>query len=186
MLGQYPKPLEEINNFTTVRLNSINIISLFRSYGYPYYLKIDLERYDNDILKAILLRNITPPYLSVEINNYSTFKILFTIGKYNAFKLVNGKKILNYYRNTLVKNILGKEIKFNFTTNSAGPFGNDIHGKWMNYQNLSKVISCGDIGWNDIHCSKVEKAQPNYYKLPEMKFKSKIKFYLNELIRNIF
>lgn len=133
-----------------------------------------------------MLNKIVPPYLSVEINNDLTTKILHNIGKYNAFKMVNGKKILKHYKNVLIRNHLNKKVKFSFPINSAGPFGEDIQGSWMNYENINKAISFANIGWNDIHCSKSNIANPNYLKLPDMKLKNKIKFYLNRIMQNIF
>lgn len=185
LLGQYPKPLDK-KNFNAVSVDSINIISLLKSFGRPYYLKIDLEKYDNVILKKLLLNKIIPPYLSVEINNDLTIKILHNIGNYDAFKIVNGKKILKYYKKTLIRNYSNEKVKFSFSINSAGPFGDDIHGNWMSYENLNKAIFYGNIGWNDIHCSKSNIANPNYLKLPEMRLQNKIKFFLNRLMQNIF
>jgi FkbM family methyltransferase len=54
LLGQYPKPDKRINNFYIINIRSQDIISLIRTHGEPYYIKIDLENYDNRILFKFL------------------------------------------------------------------------------------------------------------------------------------
>ena len=50
----------------------------------------------------------------------------------------------------------------------------------MDKENLLKVIDYGNVGWNDLHVSVNDKAKKNYYKIPECKFKNRIKFYFKK------
>jgi len=182
LLGQYPKPKEKIDNFNIINIKSKDIISLIKFHGEPYYIKIDLENHDNIILRKILSSKIKFSYLSVEVNNKETISILTEVGNFNAYKIVNGKKISKYYGKSKVEDKYNKKIKYSFLKNSAGPFGNDIKGFWMDKENLLKVIDYGNVGWNDLHIAKHEKAKKNYYKIPECKLKNRIKFYFKKFL----
>lgn len=177
LLGQYPKPKEKIDDFDSITMQSKDITSLIKVYGEPYYIKIDLENYDNIILKTILSSKIKFFYLSVEINNMETISILTDDENFNSFKIVNGKKISKHYGNAIIEDKYKKKVKYSFSKNSAGPFADDIKGFWMDRKNLVKVINYGNVGWNDLHVSVNDKAKKNYYKIPECKFKNRIKFY---------
>lgn len=185
LLGQYPKPEDKINNFYFINIRSQDIMSLIKNYGEPYYIKIDLENYDNKILKKILSSEIKFSYLSVEINNKETISILTKIENFSSYKIVNGKKIIKQYSKAIIKNKFQKKIKYSFLANSAGPLGNDIKGHWMDKANLLKVIDYGNVGWNDLHVSIYDKAKKNYYKIPECKLKNRVKFYLKNFLSKI-
>lgn len=180
LLGQYPKPKEKIDDFGSIAIQSKDIISLIKIYGEPYYIKIDLENYDNIILRTILSSKIKFSYLSVEINNKETISILTKDYNFNSYKIVNGKKISKYYGNVTVEDKYNKKIKYSFSKTSAGPFANDIKGFWMDRKNLLKVIDYANVGWNDLHVSVNDKAKKNYYKIPECKFKNRINFYFKK------
>lgn len=183
LLGQHPTPVRQKKNYYPVTMPSKNVISLINTYGDPYYIKIDLENYDNVILKKILSNNIRHTFLSVEANNDETLNILSKIGKYHAYKIINGKKINNSSINNTITSKKKKRIKYFFPINSAGPFGEDINGNWMTFSNLQKMMKYAKVGWNDIHCSKINIAQSNYFKLPEMKLKNKIIFYIKNFLK---
>ena len=50
----------------------------------------------------------------------------------------------------------------------------------MDRENLLKVIDYGNAGWNDLHVSVNDRAKKNYYKIPECKFKNRIKFFFKK------
>jgi hypothetical protein len=166
-------------------MRSQDIASLIKIHGEPYYIKIDLENYDNIILEKILTSEIKFSYLSVEINNEETISILTKIRNFNAYKIVNGKKISAHYAKATIEDKSQKKIKYSFLINSAGPFGNDIKGFWMDKVNLLKVIDYRNVGWNDLHVSVNDKPKKNYYKIPECKLKNRIKFYYKNFLYKI-
>ena len=53
-------------------------------------------------------------------------------------------------------NINGKKTKYSFPENSAGPYGNDIIGNWINKKNFSKLMEYKQSGWRDIHASLLD------------------------------
>ena len=151
------KPL--MKNFKEVYLPSKDILEIIKTHGNPYYIKIDVERYDHEILKRLLTNNIIPPYISAESNNIEVFSSLIIHGRYNAFKLVEGATVPEKYKH------------FSFPEHSAGPFGNDINGPWMTAHNFFHVLGIMGLGWKDIHASNVDPADPLCRPTPSIEIK---------------
>ena len=159
-----------LDQYLQVKLRSRNIISIIKDYGEPYYIKIDLEHYDSYILKELLLKNIYPKYLSIESHSSEIIDIIIKKGKYKSFKLVDGSQVPKRYKNRIINN-----INYSFPIHSAGPFGNDIDGQWMEEKIFLCLLSLVGFGWKDIHCSLEDK--PSKYYLPvQIIFYSKKKF----------
>ena len=156
LLGQFPKPIKSLNkNFFRIEILSKDVLEVIKFYGDPYYIKIDLEEYDEIILKRILSNNIKPSYLSVEATNTNMLELLNNLGKYKSYKLVEGNNVEYIYKNTKIH--LKSIIKnYSFPKNSAGPFGNDIYGTWINKKNFSELMNFKSCGWRDIHCSSLD------------------------------
>ena len=197
LLGQFPEPKENrIDKFKKVKLKKKDISDLIKEYGNPYYIKIDLEEYDNVILKRIFELNINPSYISAEAINNEVIEIFLNNDNYNSFKLVEGNTVNLLYKKIYL-NISGKKIKYSFPENSAGPYGNDIMGNWINKKNFSKLMEYKNPGWRDIHASlldfsentkefskyiKIERKMEKKAKLVKrfLRFKSKFKFFKND------
>ena len=83
------------------------------------------------------------------------------------------------YRNTKI-NTVNKKTKYSFDKDSAGPFGNDINGKWIKKENFMKLIEYKGPGWRDIHASLFDEYENNNsfdkYIQIEQKLKKKAKF----------
>ncbi len=166
LLGQYPKPNDKnIENFIVTELESKDVITIIKSYGEPYYIKIDLEQYDNVILKRILSNKIIPNYISAEATSTEILDSFLLIGKYKAFKLVEGNNVEYLYKKTEI-NTAKNKINHSFSKNSAGPFGNDIYGDWIDKNNFIEFMNYKKIGWRDIHCSSIDspEKEENYKK----------------------
>ena len=69
----------------------------------PYYIKIDLEEYDEIILKKILSNNINFDYVSVEIKNLNTLSLFESNLNCNSYKLVDGHNVEHVYKNSKIK-----------------------------------------------------------------------------------
>ena len=180
VLSQFLAPNKSIlDQYLQVKLRSRNIISIIKDYGEPYYIKIDLEHYDSYILKELLLRNIYPKYLSIESHSGEIIDIIIQNGKYKSFKLVDGSQVPKRYKNRIINN-----INYSFPIHSAGPFGNDIDGQWMEEKNFLFLLSVVGFGWKDSHCSLEDK--PSKYYLPvQIIFYSKKKL-IRRVIKIIF
>jgi FkbM family methyltransferase len=171
VLSQFLEPNKNIlDQYLKVRLPSRNIISIIKDYGKPYYIKIDLEHYDSHVLKELFLRKIYPKYLSIESHNKEILDIIVRNGKYKAFKLVDGSQVHKKYKNRIINN-----TNYSFPSHSAGPFGNDIDGQWLEEKNFSILLSIVGFGWKDIHCSLEDKSSKFYLPI-QIIFYSKKKF----------
>jgi hypothetical protein len=157
-LSQFLMPDKNIlGEYSKTKLPSKNIISIINYYGHPYYIKIDLEHYDSIILKELLFKKIYPKYLSIESHTREILDIIIQDSTYKSFKLVDGSQVHKKYKNCEVNN-----TRYSFPKHSAGPFGNDIDGHWLEKSNFCFLLSVIGFGAKDIHCS-LEKKPSKYY-----------------------
>jgi FkbM family methyltransferase len=163
VLSQFPKPHDhEIQHYTKTTLPARPITEIIRQHGEPYYVKIDIEHFDAKILKALFSDNIIPPYISAESHTIEIFSLLIARGGYNSFKLVDGQKIAKVYKNCRIIDHSSKQVvSHTFAFHSAGPFGEDIHGPWMTADSFFRILAIEDLGWKDIHASRVDDPDPN-------------------------
>lgn len=160
VLGQFPQPVESvINDYEKARLPSEPVKQLLCKFGSPYYIKIDLEGYDEVILREILQQGFRPPYISAESTNIQIFALLAGLGEYKAFKLVEGATVQKEYSNHLISANGGQE-RYSFPPHSAGPFGEDIRGEWMNADDLFEILAAKKMGWRDIHATNLFEPDP--------------------------
>lgn len=168
LLSQFPKPdNKNINDFYIERVSSKKVENIIKEYGDPFYVKIDLEKYDHEILFELLNNKIIPNYISVEANTVDVFCTLVSLGNYKSFKLVNGEDVHITYQNIQIETLNALK-NFKFLKNSAGPFGNDINGPWISRDNFFYLLAKEKLGWKDIHCSRIN--------LPEIN-KNYLKYY---------
>ena len=160
IISQFPKPpIEELPNFDEVLLPSKSVLDIISTYGKPYYIKIDIEGYDHEILRALFEHQIFPEHLSAESHNIEVFALLVSAGFYKSFNLVDGPSIAKRYGNCLIHTPLGEE-RYSFPGNSAGPFGEDITSPWMNANYFFELLALEKLGWKDIHATNLDLANP--------------------------
>ena len=155
VLSRFPKPDKaEIDCFEQVLLPSKTIKHVIAEHGTPFYIKIDIEHYDAEVLRALWQEKILPPYISAESHTIEVFSLLVSMG-YLGFKLVDGQTVSRQYANRLIQGPNGV-VEYSFPFHSAGPFGNDVDGEWMTADNFFHVLAAEGLGWKDIHASRVE------------------------------
>lgn len=147
VLSQFPKP-ENFQDFDEVSLPTTSLKKLFDQYGKPYYLKIDIENYDKEILRELFTLDVVPTYLSAESLESAVIAEIITAGKYTGFKLVDGSSVARKYKNTVVDG-----VTFSFPHHSAGPFGEDIEGPWFSAADFLMLLGIEGMGWKDIHAT---------------------------------
>jgi FkbM family methyltransferase len=151
--------VDELNasQFTKLTVNAITIHELVCRYGSPYYIKIDVEGHDEILLRSLADHQIMPPYISAESHKLGVFALLSETMGYQSFKLVDGRSVGHSYSRALFRSpILGKTVAYSFPHHSAGPFGNDIFGEWMDKPTLLRQLAIQGLGWRDIHASSVD------------------------------
>lgn len=144
-------------DYTKVQVDTLGIDDLVRTYGIPYYAKIDIEGTDEQILESLVTSSHKPTYLSAEAHKIGVFALLSERLNYNSFKLVDGRSVPYSYRRSVVSSLFhSKPYGYSFPPHSAGPFGNDIFGEWMDKASLLKLLALQGLGWKDIHVSAVD------------------------------
>jgi FkbM family methyltransferase len=158
VLSQFPKP-ENTQDFEKVLLPSKSVMQLIKKYGNPYYIKIDIEHYDQAVLRALFENNVRPPYISAESHDIEVFSLLVSLGRYNSFKLVDGYSVSSKYNEHKIV-VNEKTETYSFPFHSAGPFGDDISGEWMTANNFYRLLAFENLGWKDIHASSLHPPNP--------------------------
>ena len=129
VLSQLSEPgPSEIANFEKVVLPSRSVLDLIGEHGAPYYIKIDVESYDEQILRALFENNIRPPYLSAEAHDIRVFAVLVSLGGYDAFKLVDGHSVSEKYANHSIASRSGTTHAF-FSLSFGGPIWGRYRGR---------------------------------------------------------
>ena len=153
--SQILRPADNIlEQFESIRTPGRTASSIISQFGAPFYVKIDVEHYDQAILKDLFENGIRPPFLSAESHSVGVFAELVANGHYNAFKLVRGGKGLDEYRNTRIQTGNGS-IAYSFTGETAGPFGEDLHGGWQTADEFVFTLAYERLGWMDIHATNL-------------------------------
>ena len=161
VLGQFPEPDKSvIGDYDKILLPSQPVMKILHKHGTPHYIKIDIERYDEAILKELFRNGIRPPYISAEAASIQVFALLAGMGDYSAFKLVDGATVAKKYKGHTIAADAGREM-YSFPPHSAGPFGEDISGEWMNADDLFRVLAAKGLGWKDIHATSLVQLDPS-------------------------
>jgi FkbM family methyltransferase len=151
VLSQFPEPPQwDIASFEKVSLPPESVNNIVNRYGPPHYIKIDIEHYDSEILRALFKYDIRPEFISAESHISEVFSLLVTEGHYDAFKLVEGSTVSEVYSS---RQIEGEE--YSFPHHSAGPYGDDVDGQWLCEEDFSQHLENVGLGWKDIHATKL-------------------------------
>ena len=136
----------DITDSTSVSkiIESIRPKEIYNLYGIPYFIKIDIEGCDMDILQSLKYLNYEnrPKYLSLESSRTSwnalmkEFDLLKKLGYLN-FQAIpqskNAKKITKW------KDAKGKIISYHHEKHSSGPFGVDLSYSWKDLKEIKRI-----------------------------------------------
>lgn len=164
LASQFPTPssqtpitagyASDLSQYDRVELPSIGATELIVKHGTPYYMKLDLESYDAQVLRELFENGIVPPLISAESHSIDILSLMVVLGGYNAFKLVTGSQV---GRDFAHHTILGRDgpVAYSFPDHSAGPFGEDIPGEWQNANSFFRFLALHGLGWCDVHASRI-------------------------------
>jgi FkbM family methyltransferase len=156
VLSQLPRPpARSLAAFEQVVLPARHVVDIVARYGPPHYIKIDIEHSDAVILRELLAHGITPDYISAEAHDVDVFCLLVAVGGYKAFKLVDGATVQDVFAAYDIATRGGRKPHA-FPRHSAGPFGNDIPGPWLDTATFFQHLGQVGLGWKDIHASRVD------------------------------
>lgn len=140
--------------WNTIQVPARNVVEIIEQYGEPFYIKIDVEHYDQYILRALFNANIRPLYISCESHIIDIFCILAGHGDYNRFKLVYGGNVPADYSNKQVTALDGTVHTISWPPHSAGPFGEEVNDSWRNTGDFFNHLRGVSLGWIDIHATR--------------------------------
>lgn len=152
VLSQFIPP-DDRRKYDRLCLPAFSIEEIFRKYGSPYYVKIDIEHYDHIVLRAIFESGTYPNYISSEAHEVESFETMISEDKYDEFKIVEGRSVSREYKEHIISTQKGIE-QYSFPHHSAGPFGEDLRGSWMDSSELLSHLSREGTGWKDIHARR--------------------------------
>jgi FkbM family methyltransferase len=146
----------DATKFKEISVECVTVRSLFAEFGVPYYLKIDVEGADQSVLEQLRHVDTLPLFVSVEDCRlgFDYMRIMASCG-YNAFKLLDQSGIAQ---------MTDAATGHAFPAGSSGPFGDDLPGEWLPYDEMVKHYSqtvrdrAGNrlaprSHWWDIHCT---------------------------------
>lgn len=160
--------------FETLEIQCTTIDNIFRQYGVPYYMKIDIE--GNDYLCLSGISDIAKPkFVSCEAGSLDCLDLLVSKG-YSKFKLISQLNNFNpidlkresrkYFPITqIIKNGIKLRVQKVFPIQhpygSSGPFGEESKGEWKSYNEIRKLYlefynngkPLNKISWFDFHAT---------------------------------
>lgn len=140
-----------------IEVEALTLGEIFDRFGIPYYLKIDVEGADKDILAQLGRQLIKPLYVSIEDCRFG-FEYIETLAAagYDGFKLLD---------QSTVHELADEAIGYQFPAGSSGPFGRALPGQWLSRRDMHSVYArtvrdragtrlAPRTRWWDIHATK--------------------------------
>ncbi len=144
---------DDIENYDLIHVSHKSIEEIIKAHGKPYYLKVDIEHYDAEILKDLLRTKHRPRFISAESHDLNVFAALCLLD-YEYFNLVNGNSVSTHYSDANIQTSSGSEC-YSFPAHSAGPFGEDISTPWMKKEVFMAFLAQQGFGWKDVHATNL-------------------------------
>tara|TARA_Y100000588_G_C14097680_1_gene857353 strand:+ start:312 stop:782 length:471 start_codon:yes stop_codon:yes gene_type:complete len=118
-------------------------------------MKIDIEGYDQEVLKELWSCKIYPEYISAEIHTQDVVDMQLKNRLYRGFKVVVGRDAESQYRNAQIATTNEGET-YSFPRHAAGLFGEDIDGQWFDRRSVHRHLTKTGIGWKDLHAWRLD------------------------------
>ncbi len=139
-------------NFHKLRVPACRLSELVVLHGDPYYVKIDVEGLDKDVLADLFRSGLRPPYVSAESHTIEVLCHMVAAG-YRRFKIVEGRYVDSPYYQWSAAGPDEALSGHRFKAHSSGPFGQDIPGNWMTADEVFAYLARYGLGWKDIHAA---------------------------------
>jgi FkbM family methyltransferase len=140
-----------------LKINAKNINYLIDKYGMPYYMKIDIEGFDEFVVRGLCVSAERPRFVSIEDGGIHSLISLYESGV-REFKFINQTTIRDKRLQFRRRN--GEVFEHTFTVASSGPLAEDLPDiEWLPTEQafafyLARVRPPGEPpidGWWDIH-----------------------------------
>jgi FkbM family methyltransferase len=119
------------SRFEIIEVPCIGIRTLFQQHGIPRYIKVDIEGGDKLVIADLPGLERIPPFISVEEFGNHTIPELFRAG-YRKFKIIPQREKDLPLPTTIQGE--GVPIEKAFSGLDSGPFGLDLAGEWLTYE----------------------------------------------------
>jgi FkbM family methyltransferase len=134
--------------YQALRVHCIRFEEVLKTFGIPYYLKIDIEGHDSHVLKALLRLRATPRFVSVEGHDLSYLAYLRALG-YDRFKTINQSR--NWKTPCPHPPREGTYVEYQFDGHSSGLFGEETPGEWKGFEETAYEYLHMKLGYPDRH-----------------------------------
>lgn len=121
---------------TMIEVPTMSMAALFSAYGMPYFMKVDIEGYDQLCIRALIDRDDRPDFTSIESHAWlydetlADLELLRQAG-YTKFKIIPQHDIMR--QRPPAKSLEGLPIDYTFVSGSSGLFGRELPGRWMSF-----------------------------------------------------
>ena len=124
-----------------INVSRVDIGDLYRSYGIPFFLKIDIEGCDRLVLETLKNCQDRPRYVSIKSDKTDFNQLvaeidLFKSLGYAKFKISQQQNIPGMMITT--RTLDGNSFEYEFKNHSSGPFGEDLPTAWLDYTETLK------------------------------------------------
>ena len=103
-----------------------------------FYVKIDIEGEDIEVLFGLMKSAARPKYLSIEATATWHLGVMRGMG-YDSFKLI--QQAYSFDWTLPIPAIHGKSISHQFRPGSSGPFGEETAGEWRDADSVADVYA---------------------------------------------
>lgn len=141
-----------------ITVRSMTLEELFAEHGVPFYLKIDVEGVDLQVLDQLTTLEALPARVSVEDCRFG-FQYLDILDRagYNGFKLLD---------QSTVPDLVDATTHAAFPKGASGPLGDEIAGDWLTHADIVERYAttvrdrdgnrlADRTHWWDIHAARV-------------------------------
>jgi FkbM family methyltransferase len=144
------------DDWHAVRIPVVPLSSLIHEYGFPFFVKIDVEFFDSRVLLDLLMNGLKPPFISAEAQEIDVYCLLVAMG-YEYFRLVSGATVHEEFADAMISTTDGVRRGFRFEYDSSGPFGDDLEQGWVNKDEVLRRLLSHGVGWVDLHARLARK-----------------------------
>lgn len=158
VLSRRSAPWRRRDEYAKVVLPAKSIGCLLREHGEPTYVKVDIEGGEGELIRALFARGVYPAHLSAEAHRIEAFLRIAATGTYDGYQLVEGHRVADQFRDHPVTTRSGT-VRYSFPPHSAGPYGDDIGGEWVDAETMFRRLISEGLGWKDIHARRRDAAR---------------------------
>jgi FkbM family methyltransferase len=155
---------------TSVRIEveTIDLSTIFDTYGVPHYIKCDLEGGDQIFLRQLVAEKRRPRYVSVEMSDGTEGAQLREAG-YDEGQIVN--QWMNPFKIAPNPPLEGSFVERHFTGEMSGLFGQELNPqRWLPLADIDRLYGMWKAlrdedqelapGWVDVHARRAEDRPP--------------------------